>query len=162
MPYLDPAAVLERFSGTLLGEVRPAIPDDEAVVRAQTGSMASTLRFLARELERDQASLAAQQEALLTALDDTERALAAIDDGETEPVTDAIESARGTVAGAADDDRETREAVILTAADDVLAAIDGALAGDDACRCRTPMYDFLDRRIQAHHAILGREGADDE
>lgn len=162
MPYLDPATVLERFSGTLLSEIRPTIPDDEELVRAQAGSMASTLRFLAAEIEREERALASQHEALLAALSDTDAAVEAVDTDGADRVAEAVASARASVEDAEDEERAAREGALLSAADDVLAAIDAALDGDDARRCRTPVYRFLDRRLEAHHAILGREGSDDE
>lgn len=88
MPYLSPADVLRRFSRFALSKVRPSVPEDERFVRGQVGSMASTLRFLAGELEGRQRSVAEQERALREALD----ALAGVDRfrrGETDDVRSA-------------------------------------------------------------------------
>lgn len=157
MPYLNPSTVLERFSGTILSDVRPTIPEDEELVRAQAGSMASTLRFLAAELEREEQALVDQRVELLAALDDLAVLLDALDEDGAAAVARTVESAQADVEAAADEKRAARERALLVAADDVLASIDDALEGEVARRCRTPLYRFLDRRLAAHHAILGRE-----
>lgn len=163
MPYLDPSSVVQRFSDTLLSEIRPAIPDDDALVRAQAGSMASTLRFLATQLEREEAAVEVQQDVLLTALSETEDTLAAIDPDEgADKVQEAIVAARADVDAASDAPHAETEMVLLEAAESVLAAIDASLDGEDARRCRTPMYRFLDVRLAEHHAVLGREANENE
>jgi hypothetical protein len=155
MPYLRPETVLEEFSGFTLSTVRPAIAEDEEFVRGQTGSMASTLRFLASELEAREAMVDEQERALREALDVvTERTA-------DTPAAEAVEAAVADVDAAPDGVRE-REGVLLEAADDVLAAVDTHLEGDAARRARRPVYDFLDTRTEGQLRMLGREPESEE
>jgi hypothetical protein len=155
MPYLRPETVLEEFSGFTLSTVRPAIAEDEEFVRGQTGSMASTLRFLADELEAREAMVDEQERALREALDVvTERTA-------DTPAAEAVEAAVADVDAAPDGVRE-REGVLLEAADDVLAAVDTHLEGDAARRARRPVYDFLDTRTEGQLRMLGREPESEE
>jgi hypothetical protein len=150
MPYLRPETVLEEFSGFTLSTVRPAIAEDEEFVRGQTGSMASTLRFLAGELEAREAMVDEQERALREALDVvTERTA-------DTPAAEAVEAVVADVDDAPDGVRE-REEALLEAADDVLAAVDVHLEGDAARRARRPVYDFLDTRTEGQLRMLGRE-----
>lgn len=155
MPYLRPETVLEEFSGFTLSTVRPAIAEDEEFVRGQTGSMASTLRFLADELEAREAMVDEQERALREALDVvTERTA-------DTPAAEAVEAAVADVDDAPGGVRE-REGVLLEAADDVLAAVDTHLEGDAARRARRPVYDFLDTRTEGQLRMLGREPESEE
>jgi hypothetical protein len=150
MPYLRPETVLEEFSGFTLSTVRPAIAEDEEFVRGQTGSMASTLRFLAGELEAREAMVDEQERALREALDAvTERTA-------DTPAAEAVEAVVADIDDAPDGVRE-REEALLEAADDVLAAVDVHLEGDAARRARRPVYDFLDTRTEGQLRMLGRE-----
>ena len=150
MPYLRPETVLEEFSGFTLSTVRPAIAEDEEFVRGQTGSMASTLRFLAGELEAREAMVDEQERALREALDVvTERTA-------DTPAAEAVEAVVADIDDAPDGVRE-REEALLEAADGVLAAVDVHLEGDAARRARRPVYDFLDTRTEGQLRMLGRE-----
>lgn len=150
MPYLRPETVLEEFSGFTLSTVRPAIREDEEFVRGQAGSMASTLRFLADELEAREAMVDEQERALREALETVADTTpdAAVAEAVTAAVAD-LDDAPGGV-------RE-REGVLLEAADDVLAAIDTHLEGERAREARRPLYDFLDARTEGQLRMLGRE-----
>ena len=150
MPYLRPETVLEEFSGFTLSTVRPAIAEDEEFVRGQTGSMASTLRFIAGELEAREAMVDEQERALREALDVvTERTA-------DTPAAEAVEAVVADIDDAPDGVRE-REEALLEAADGVLAAVDVHLEGDAARRARRPVYDFLDTRTEGQLRMLGRE-----
>lgn len=150
MPYLRPETVLEEFSGFTLSTVRPAIREDEEFVRGQTGSMASTLRFLAGELEAREAMVDEQERALREALDAVAERTA------DTPVAEAVEAAVTDVDDAPGGVRE-REGALLEAADDVLASVDTHLDGEHAREARQPMYDFLDTRTAGQLRMLGRE-----
>jgi len=150
MPYLRPETVLEEFSGFTLSTVRPALGEDEEFVRGQTGSMASTLRFLADELEAREAMVEEQERALREALDAVEEAAA------DTPAAEAVDAALADLDDAPGRVRE-REGALLAAADDVLAAIDTHLEGETARRARQPMYGFLDTRTGGQLRMLGRE-----
>lgn len=154
MPYLDPSTVLERFSRFAITEVRPVLPDDEEFVAGQVGSMASTLQFLSGELATNEAAVDRQKRALESAIDAVE---AVFDDREltAPPLREALQDAAETVES--DGDVRTREAAVLEATDAVLAAIEGELTGEDARAARRPLYDVLDVRLDAQHAMLGRE-----
>ncbi len=161
MPYLDPSTVLQRFSRFAISELRPVVPDDDQFVAAQVGSMASTLQFLSGELagtdaavDRQAAALDAAIPAIETVLDDRDLQAPAVRDA----LGDASE------ATATDGDRRARETACLEATDEVLAAIDADLEGPDARAARRPLYDVLDARLDAQHAMMGREseGAGDE
>lgn len=152
MPYLSPADVLRRFSRFTLSTVRPAVSDDEAFVRGQVGSMASTLRFLAGELEGRERAVAEQERALREAL--REVADVVEDDG---PVAATAVGARERLDAAGDDTTaHEREQALLAAADDVLACIDGTLDDEAARAARRPLYGFLDTRLEAQLRMLGR------
>lgn len=152
MPYLEPEDVLREFSRYALEDVRPALREDEQFMRGQVGSMASTLRFLAGELEGMDDAVDRQREALASALAEAERR---VDD---RSVAAAVADARDRVENAGHDARET-ERVLLDAADDALAAIDD-LEPDDARRARSPVYDFLDVRLETQLQLLGRRADD--
>ena len=154
MPYLDPSTVLERFSRFAIAEVRPVVPDDEAFVAGQIGSMASTLQFLAGELATTEEAVERQERTLATAIEAID---AVLDDRDlTAPaLREAIQNAsEATESGG---DVRARETACLDATTELLAAIDRDLAGPDARAARRPVYDVLDARLDAHHAMLGRE-----
>lgn len=150
MPYLDPDAVLRRFSTYALEEIRPALRDDEEFMRGQVGSMASTLRFLATELDGIDDAIAAQRCRLLEALDEAQ---AIVDDPD---VREDLSTAAEHVTEAGDSPREI-ERSLLTAADDALAAVD-TLPEPTAREARRPLYGFLDARVEAQLRLLGRPG----
>jgi hypothetical protein len=150
MPYLRPETVLEEFSGFTLSTVRPAIREDEEFVRGQTGSMASTLRFLAGELEARAAMVDEQERALREALD------AVADTTADAAVAEAVDAAVADLDDAPGRVRE-REGAVLEAADDVLAAVDTHLEGKAAREARRPVYGFLDARTAGQLRMLGRE-----
>jgi len=154
MPYLRPEEVLERFSGFTLSTLRPAVPEEEAFVRGQAGSMASTLRFLAGELERREAAAADQRDRLETALAETAAVLQERGAGAEEALA-AVEDARARTAAV---DPETpvreRETALLEAAEEALAAVDG-LDPETARAARRPLYGFLDARVAGQLRMLG-------
>jgi len=152
MPYLEPELVLREFSRYAIEEIRPAIAEDEEFMRGQVGSFASTLRFLAGELEGIDGAVAAQRASLLEAL---ETAQDAVDDPE---VSGTLADAHGRVNDADGQPREVEE-TLLAAADDALAAVDGL---DDAAarEAREPLYGFLDDRLDAQLQLLGRSNDD--
>lgn len=152
MPYLEPEQVLREFSRYAIEEVRPALADDEEFMRGQVGSMASTLRFLAGELEGMDAAVTDQRETLLSAL---ERAEETVDDPDAwEAVRDAhrrVEEVEG--------DGRAVERVLLAAADDALSAVDDLDEGT-AREARQPLYEFLDARLETQLRLLGRRPDD--
>lgn len=152
VPYLDPSRVLREFSRYATSEIRPAVADDEAFVRGQVGSMASTLRFLAGELDGMDAAVATQRESLLEAL------AAAQEPVEDPEVTETLVRATERVANADGSPRDV-EAVLLEVADDALAAVD-ALDDETAREARSPLYEFLETRLDAQLRLLGRPPAD--
>lgn len=148
MPYLEPEDVLREFSRYALEDVRPALKEDEQFMRGQVGSMASTLRFLAGELEGMEDAVDRQRRSLADALRETETRV-------SDPqVREAVVGARERVEDAGHDARDA-ERVLLDAANDALAAID-ALDENAARRARAPVYDFLDARLEMQHRLLGR------
>jgi hypothetical protein len=150
MHHLEPSHVLKEFSTFAITEIRPALPADEPFLHGQVGSMASTLRFLARELEGLEAAVADQRSSLIEAL---ETAAARIDDEET---TDGLHDLRHTVASA-DGPPRALEETLLKVADEALALVDGL--GDPAAReARAPLYEFLDERVAIQLAVLRGSG----
>lgn len=75
MPYLRPDDVLSRFADFARDDVREALPAEEAFVRAQVGSAASTLEFVAGELAGASPALDDQEAEFLGVLDDVEAEL---------------------------------------------------------------------------------------
>ena len=148
MPYLHPERILEEFSSYAVEAVRPAIPADEAFMRGQVGSMASTMRFLAAELAGVDDAVADQRASLLSALADAE---GAVDDP---AVRETLADARRRVAESAGRPREV-ERVLLSAADEALGAVD-SLDEPAAREARAPLYRFLDDRLDAQLGLLGR------
>ena len=151
MPYLKPEETMRQFSKFVLEEVRPRIEDE--FVRAQLGSMASTLRFMSGEIEGMDEAVEAQRQTLVVALDGVE---AAVKESEQE-VLESVEEARGRVDDAADAGTHELEEALLAACEDVLQTIDDELDGDDARNARRPLYDFLDVRIEAQLRMCGRK-----
>lgn len=148
MPYLDPSHVLREFSRYAASQIRPAVADDEAFVRGQVGSMASTLRFLASELEGTDAAVATQRESLLQGL------AAAQEPVEDPQVIDTLATASDLVSDADGSPREVED-VLLEAADDALTAVD-ELDDETAREARSPLYEFLETRLDAQLRVLGR------
>ncbi|MFB6170512.1 MAG: hypothetical protein ABEJ06_05125 [Haloarculaceae archaeon] len=155
MPYLDPADVLRQFSSFAREEVRPALADDERFVAAQVGSMASTLRYLAAELDGTEAAVETQREALDEALDAAIAALRTSEAPDATAALDDVVDARDRAADAEGDAREV-EATLLAAADEALSAVD-AVEGEAAARARQPLYGFLDARLDEQLRMLGRD-----
>ncbi|MDF9747820.1 hypothetical protein [Natrinema salsiterrestre] len=155
MPYLDPELILDRFATFTREEVRPAVTDDE-FVHAQVGSMASTLQFLAGEVGGREAAVRTQRRTLTDRLDELE---AVLDRNEIDApdVRAALEEGHSEI-GAADGSTEEVEEILLSAADDVLAAIDDELDGERAAIVRRPLYEFLRTRVDQQLGMLGREG----
>lgn len=152
MPYLEPEDVLREFSRYTLEEVRPALKEDEQFMRGQVGSMASTLRFLAGELDGMDDAVAQQRQSLETALAMAEDE---VPDGR---VAATVANARERVADTSSDARDT-ERVLLDAANEALAAIDEL--DEEAARCaRKPIYEFLDTRLETQLRLLGRPADD--
>ncbi len=151
MPYLEPEKTARRFSKFVLKEVRPRIEDE--FVRAQLGSMASTLRFMSGEIQGMDEAVEAQQQTLVAALDGVETA---VDESE-EKVLESVEEARERIDDAADAGTRGLEEALLAACEKVLQTIDDELEGDEARRARGPLYDFLDVRVEAQLRMCGRK-----
>jgi len=150
MPYLKPEETMRGFSEFVLKEVRPRIEDE--FVRAQLGSMSSTLRFVSGEIQGMDEAVEAQRQTLVASLDGVETA---VDESEEE-VLESVEEARERVDDAADAGTRELEEALLAACEDVLQTIDDELDGDNAKRARRPLYDFLDVRVESQLRMCGR------
>lgn len=148
MPYLEPELVLDGFAQFAIEEVRPALKEDEAFMRGQVGSMASTLRFLASELEGREDAVAAQRSALEESLAEARDAVA--DPSVREVLIDALDR----VTGASGSPREV-ESLLLEVAEEVFETVE-SLDGPAAREARAPLYRFLDERLEAQLGLLGR------
>lgn len=153
MPYLKPEETMRQFSKFVLDEVRPCVEDE--FVRAQLGSMASTLRFVSGEMQGMDDAVEAQHRTLVASLDSVEDALDGIEGG-TDEVLEAVEDARERVDSNADAGTRKTEMALLEACEDVLATIDEELEGEDGRRARRPLYDFLDIRVESQLRMCGR------
>jgi len=151
MPYLKPEETMRQFSNFVLEEVRPRVEDE--FVRAQLGSMSSTLRFMSGEIQGMDEAVEAQRQTLVAALDGVE---AAVDESE-EKVLESVEEARGRIDDAADTGTRELEESLLAACEDMLQTIDEELEGEDARRARRPLYDFLDVRVESQLRMCGRK-----
>lgn len=156
MPYLEPAHVLKRFSSFARDEIRPALSDDERFVSAQVGSMASTLQYLASELEGHDDATESQRDALVDALDAAEAALEDADASEAAHALDSVGNWRSRIAetDVAARGRDVEDELLL-AADETLAAID-EMTEETAKSARKPLYGFLDARLDEQLRLLGR------
>lgn len=152
MPYLDPEHVLQQFAGYLQGDVRDAIDDDHKFVKAQVGSMSSSLNFLARELDSMTADLETQRESLLDALDAVEETIE--DDDKAADVEASIEDARARIEDADTNDDYEYERVLTDAATDVLETID-EMNPQEATRVREPLYAYINTRVRTQIEALG-------
>jgi len=153
MPYLKPEETMRQFSKFVLEEVRPRIEDE--FVRAQLGSMSSTLRFMSGEIQGMDEAVEAQRRTFVSSLDGVEAALDG-SEAETDRVLEAVEDARERVDANADADTRETEKALLAACEDVLQTIDDELDGDDARSARRPLYDFLDVRVESQLRMCGR------
>jgi hypothetical protein len=154
MPYLKPEDALARISGFTRDELRPGIAEDREFLRDQAGSMSSTLRFLAREIEMREDVVQEQAETLEASLIMARKELADIDGADA--VRAAVDDALAVVQSLETLDTYECERAILNACNDVLAVIQSDLMGDDARRVRRPLYDFIDTRLQLQLEILGQ------
>ncbi len=155
MPYLEPEHVLQQFASYLNDDVRNAIDDDQKFVRAQVGSMSSSLNFFARELGGMHVALKTQQRRLHCALDDIESNL-----GESESaaaVADTIADARADIESADATNATALEQELTTAAIGVFEAVNEKLDDEAARQARQSLYDFLDTRVETQLDLLGRE-----
>lgn len=158
MPYLKPENALERISGFTRKEIRGGIAADREFLKDQAGSMSSTLRFMAREIEMREDVVEEQFETFLTSLDTVERALAEVNHDRAPAVEAAVADAHDRIDSLDTLDVYAREQALLVACNDVLDAIERDLDGDAARRIRRPIYDFIDTRLQLQLQILGRSG----
>ncbi|MFC5973505.1 hypothetical protein ACFPYI_19420 [Halomarina salina] len=157
MPYLRPELVLDRFSSFARDDVRPAITGEgDEFLEAQVGSMSSTLSFLSKELGGMGESVETQHEALLAALDDADDVL---DDAAVEgaDLSVSVEETRRRVSNAPRDDVYEHERVLVEASADLLEAVDEGLDRETARAVRTPLYGFLETRVESQLRMLGRE-----
>jgi hypothetical protein len=151
MPYFDPGEVVGQFAKYLQRDVREAI-DDEKFVKAQVGSMSSSLTFLGRELGGMHVAVNTQRRRLVDALDDLEQAL---EDGEihSDAVAETVASARERVADA-DGRPYEMERELTASANEVLDSINEELSGAEAHRARQPLYDYMETRVQTQLDLL--------
>jgi chromosome segregation ATPase len=138
-------------------EVRPAISEED-FVHAQVGSMASTLQFLAGEVRERETAVETQKRELLECFDHLESRLDS-EEIESARLRSELEGAREEIDAVEGQTRDIEE-TILTAADDLLRAIDTELEPDRAAIVREPLYEFLWTRVETQLHMLGRE--DDE
>jgi chromosome segregation ATPase len=157
MPHLDPELILERFATFMRSEVRPAVSEED-FVHAQVGSMASTLQFLAGEVRERETAVETQKQELFECFDHLESMLDS-EEVESARIRSELESAREEIDAVEGPTRDIEE-TILTAADDLLRAIDTELEPDRAETVREPLYEFLWTRVETQLHMLGRE--DDE
>lgn len=157
MPYLSPELVLGRFATFARDDVRNALTEEDGeFMRAQVGSMSSTLEFLSMELDGMGDVVDAQHRALATALDEATTALETID-ADAPKVQRAIQDATEQLADALHSDVYDHEEFLTRASEDILAAIDAELVGDEAKIVRAPLYAFLRTRVDEQLHMLGRE-----
>lgn len=152
MPYLPPSVVLERLSEFTSDTVIGSIGEESKFVRAQVGSMSSTLGFLSQEVAHQGESMLEQHEALLDALDtlsglggeEAEAFLA--DQRETVEGIDPVLGNRGEV-----------RTVLLTVLGDLRQAVNDRTFGEDTPEARGVLYDLFETRIESQLWMLGRE-----
>ena len=154
MPYLQPEVALDRIAGFTRNEIRSGIKDDREFLQSQAGSMSSTLRFLAREIEYREEAIAHQRAVLDDAL--TTVATDASEMG-AEAVREAASDASSSLEGLETMDVYAVEQELLDAANDVLAVIDGSVDDEQACRLREPLYEFIECRLDEQLKMLGRD-----
>lgn len=152
MTYVSPSVVLERLSEFTSGTVVEAIGEESRFVRAQVGSMSSTLGFLSREVEHRDESVRRQRRALLDALDDLGRLG---DDGAGDFVADrreAVESVEPTLGNLEDVRTILRETL-----EELRVAVDDGTFGEDTPEARTVLYDLFETRVENQLRVLGRD-----
>lgn len=157
MTYVSPSVVLERLSEFSSGTIVEAIGEESTTeestfVRAQVGSMSSTLGFLAREVEHRDESVRRQRRALLDALDDLEEFA---DDGAGTFVADrrdAVEAVEPTLGNL-----EDVRAVLRETLGELQHAVDDGTFGEDTPAARTVLYDLFETRVESQLRVLGRE-----
>jgi len=152
MPYVPPSVVLRRLSEFTADTVVGAIGEESTFVRAQVGSMSSTLGFLAHEVERRDEAVLEQRRATLEAL----KTLESLEGDAVEAfVVDqrkAIEStdpALGNTEAVRSSLREVLEAIRAAVEDDRF---------DDTAAARAVLYDLFETRVDSQLRMLGREG----
>jgi len=156
MPYLKPEDALERLSGFTRDEIRTGIADDREFLKDQAGSMSSTLRFLAQEIEMREAVVEEQHETLLSSLDAVERMLGEVDTEGGATVQASVTDARARIESVDTFNVYALEQELLTACNEVLDAIEAELDGQAARCVRRPLYDYIDTRLRLQLEILGR------
>jgi hypothetical protein len=152
MTYVPPSVVLERLSEFTAETVVDAIGQESAFVRAQVGSMSSTLGFLAREVERRDEAVLEQRRATLEAL----RTLEGLDADAVEAFVadqrETIESTDPALGNTEPVRRSLRE--VLEA---IRAAVEDGRFGDDTPEARAVLYDLFETRVDSQLRVLGRE-----
>lgn len=152
MTYLPPSVVLSRLSEFTSDTVIGGIGEGSKFVRAQVGSMSSTLGFLSQEIARQDEALLEQREALLDALDDVENL------GDNE-VSVFVADQRDTVENIDPRMGNTEEvqSVLLDAMGDLQTAINDGTFEEDTAEARGVLYDLFETRVQSQLWVLGRD-----
>jgi hypothetical protein len=156
MPHTDPELLLERFSGFLYRDVRSTIEEDQ-LLHAQLGSLSSTLRLLAKELEHYGSDIETQRVAF-------ERALERVDDrvDTDQTIASAIDDARNRLDAVPEYELREKERTILAEASRLLETIEDECCADRAGELRAPLYAFVKERTATQLETLGRGNSSTE
>jgi hypothetical protein len=151
MPYVPPSTVLGRLSEFTADTVVDAIGEESTFVRAQVGSMSSTLGFLAREVEHRDESILERRRALLDALDELEGVGGAAADAFVADQRERVEAVEPVIGNADDVETAVRETL-----GELQRAVDDGTFGAETPEARARLYDLFEHRVESQLHVLGR------
>lgn len=152
MTYIAPSVVLGRLSEFTSDTVVEAIGEESSFVRAQVGSMSSTLGFLSREVEHREEAVLEQRRRLLEAFENLEHLGDEDASSFVAEKREAIESI-DPIIGKTDDIRTKSRDTL----GELRQAIEEGTFGEDTPEARTILYDLFETRIENQLHMLGRE-----
>ncbi len=151
MPYVPPSTVLGRLSEFTADTVVDAIGEESTFVRAQVGSMSSTLGFLAREVEHRDESILERRRALLDALDELEGVGGAAADAFVADQRERVEAVEPVIGNADDVETAVRETL-----GELQRAVDDGTFGAETPEARARLYELFEHRVESQLHVLGR------
>lgn len=148
MPYMPPATVIEQLSAFMLETLQDELDEDSAFLRAQVGSMSSTLGLLSQEIRDRPAAIERQRSAVIEALDD----LGTLDAGQSDRIStlqnrmESVDTSIGNEQLVAQVVRETMS--------ELQAAIASGKFGSATPEARQILHELMETRVQAQLSML--------
>lgn len=152
MPYLPPSVVLGRVSEFTADTLVESVGQESEFMRAQVGSMSSTLGFLARETAHRDEAILERRTALLDALDELESLGRGPADSFVTAQREAIEAVEPTMGNTDEVESTVRESLGA-----LQRAVTDGTFDPDTPTARGILYDLFETRVESQLRVLGRD-----